>query len=315
MHQGENAERVAAPTEGRNTSTLEIDLLPTLDVLRLLNEEDATVPAAVAAVLPAVAEAVDLAVRAVTRGGRVHYFGAGTSGRIATMDAAELLPTFGMDHDVVVAHHAGGVPALSRPAENVEDDAEQGARDATGLTDRDVAVGLSASGRTPYVGGALRQARSSGASTVLVSANPGAELAPAADVHIGVDTGPEAIAGSTRLKAATAQKLVLNGFSTALAVRLGRTYSNLMVDVKATNAKLRGRLVTILVEATGRPVAQCTDALFAADGELKTALVTVLTDCAPAEARRRITAASGSVRRAIDAPAVERHGAGLGGTR
>jgi len=300
-------ERVVAPTEERNDRTTEIDLLPTLGILQLLNAEDAKVPALVGAVLPELAEAVDLAAAAVVAGGRVHYFGAGTSGRIAVMDAAELLPTFGMDHDTVVAHHAGGLDALSRPAENAEDDAERGSLEASTLTSLDVAVGLTASGRTPYVGGALRKARELGATTVLVSANPNASLAAFADVHVGVATGPEAIAGSTRLKAATAQKLVLNGFSTALAVRLGRTYSNLMVDVLATNAKLRGRLVTILEEASGRPTAECTDALTAADGELKTALVALLAECSTDDARQRLHASDGHVRLAVGDPGPARH--------
>jgi len=311
-----HSERVVAPTEERNGSTTDIDLLPTLEVLRLLNAEDATVPRLVAEVLPALAEAVDLAVAAVLAGGRVHYFGAGTSGRVAVMDAAELLPTFGLDHQTVVAHHAGGLRALAQPAENAEDDSATGGRDAAQLTRLDVAVGLTASGRTPYVGGALRGAREAGAATVLVSANPAAELAALADVHIGVDTGPEAIAGSTRLKAATAQKLVINGFSTALAVRLGRTYSNLMVDVMATNAKLRGRLVTILQEATGRPAGACTDALAEARGELKTALVSLLAGCSVDDARRRLEAASGNARLALadGGPAPVADGNGLDGS-
>lgn len=295
----QHLERVAAPTEERNPRTTDIDLLPTIEVLELLNAEDATVPALVRDVLPALGRAVDLAVAAVRAGGRVHYFGAGTSGRIAVMDAAELLPTFGLDENTLVAHHAGGLEALAQPAENAEDSAEQGALAASSVTGLDFAVGVTASGRTPYVGGALRRARTVGAGTALVSANPAAELAGLADVHIGVATGPEAIAGSTRLKAATAQKLVLNGFSTTLAVQLGRTYSNFMIDVLATNAKLRGRLVRILEEATGLSEPECTRALRAADGELKTALVGLLASCSPAEARERIDAAGGSARRAI----------------
>ncbi|MEY9864488.1 N-acetylmuramic acid 6-phosphate etherase [Catenulispora sp. GAS73] len=297
------AERVAAPTEERNPATADIDAVPTVEVLRLLNAEDAQVPAAVAAVLPALAEVVDETVRRLRAGGRVHYFGAGTSGRVAVMDAAELIPTFGLPPGVVVAHIAGGIQALTIPVEGAEDSAEGGAADAAQVTAADVVVGLTASGRAPYVAGALRAARAAGAFTALVSANPHAALAPEADVHLGADTGPEAIAGSTRLKAATAQKLILNGLSTATMIALGHTYSNLMVDLAPTNTKLRGRVLTILTEATGLPEQACAAALAAADGELKTALVCLLGALAPTEARRALAAAGGQVRAALAASA------------
>lgn len=293
--------RVNAPTEERNPRTLDIDVVPTLEMLRLLNTEDALVPAAVAAALPQLAELVDRTVALVRAGGRVHYFGAGSSGRVAVMDAAELLPTYGLGDETVIAHHAGGVAALSRPVEAVEDSERQGELDAATVGAGDVAVGVAASGRTPYVGGALRTARRAGAYTALISSNPDASLADGADLHILLDTGPEPIAGSTRMKAATAQKLALNGLSTALAVRLGHTYSNLMVDLKATNAKLRGRLVSILEQATDRSERECVDALAEADGELKTALVALLADCTATEARERINAHGGLARRAIEA--------------
>ena len=291
--------RVESPTERRNPRTLDIDRLPTLDVLRLLNAEDLTAPAAVAAVLPGLAVVVDRTVRQLRAGGRLHYFGAGTSGRLAVMDAAELIPTFSLRPGVVVAHHAGGLSALTLPVEGAEDRAEAGAEDASSLGPQDVAVGITASGRTPYVAGALRAARAAGAFTVLVSANPQAELAPRADVHLGVDTGPEAIAGSTRLKAATAHKLLLNSLSTATMIALGHTYSNLMVDVAAGNDKLRGRLLAILEEATGRDPGTCAGALAAADGELKTALVGLLADCGPERARSALAANDGRVRPAL----------------
>ena len=297
------AERVAAPTEERNPATADIDAVPTVEVLKLLNAEDARVPAAVAALLPALAGVVDQTVRRLRAGGRVHYFGAGTSGRVAVMDAADLIPTFGLPPGVVVAHIAGGVQALTIPVEGAEDSAAGGAADAADVTGQDVVVGLTASGRAPYVGGALRAARAAGAYTVLVSANPAAALAAEADVHLGADTGPEAIAGSTRLKAATAQKLILNGLSTAAMIALGHTYSNLMVDLAATNTKLRGRVLTILTEATGLPEQTCAAALADADGELKTALVCLLGEIAPPEARRALAAASGQVRAALAASA------------
>ncbi|MBB6170477.1 N-acetylmuramic acid 6-phosphate etherase [Nocardiopsis mwathae] len=295
----EPVEIVRAPTERRNSGTYDIDLLPTIDVLREINAEDATVARAVQAVLPDVARAVDLAVEALRGGGRIHYFGAGTSGRIAGMDAAELPPTFGVPEDLVVAHHAGGAPALGQALEGSEDDADLGRADAAGLARGDLAVGLAASGRTPYVAGALRRAAQAGARSVLVSANPQAALAAEADVHIGVDTGAEVIAGSTRMKAGTAQKLVLNAFSTAVMVRMGHTYSNLMVGVNATNAKLRGRVVTILTEASGRPEEVCAAALARAGGDTKVALVELLTGVDSARAAEELAAAGGHVREAL----------------
>ncbi len=294
------APRVQAPTEERNPRTTEIDLVPTLDLLRLLNAEDRTVPEAVAAVLPALAQVVDEAAARLGAGGRMHYFGAGTSGRLAVLDAAELIPTFGLDPGLVVAHHAGGQAALEQAVENREDDPDEGAAAAAQVTRADLVVGLTASGRTPYVGGALRAARAAGAFTVLVSSNPRAELAALADIHLAADTGPEAVAGSTRLKAGTAQKLILNALSTALMVLLGRTYSNLMVEMSASNAKLRGRLLTILAEASGEPTEVCAAALAAADGEVKTALVAILADVPAEAARAALAATAGRVRPAIE---------------
>ncbi|WP_046468453.1 N-acetylmuramic acid 6-phosphate etherase [Allosalinactinospora lopnorensis] len=294
-----SVEIVRAPTEGRNSGTYDIDVLPTIDVLREINAEDATVPHAVARVLPVLAHAVDLGVEALRGGGRIHYFGAGTSGRIGTMDAAELPPTFGISEGRVVSHHAGGDTALGHAVEGIEDDLDLGRADAAELAPGDLAVGLAASGRTPYVAGALRQARELGAHTVLVSANPAAPLAKEADVHVGVDTGAEVIAGSTRMKAGTAQKLVVNAFSTAVMVRLGYTYSNLMVGMNATNAKLRGRVVTILTEASGYPEDVCADALAKADGDTRIALVSLLSSVDTVTAGRELAASGGYVREAL----------------
>lgn len=292
-------EQFDAPTEERNPRTEGIDLLPTLEILRLLNAEDALVAGVVAEVLPELAKVIDIAAERLRAGGRLHYFGAGTSGRLAALDAAELPPTFAAPEGLVIAHHAGGVEALTRSVEDVEDDEDAGARAASGLTGADVAVGIAASGRTPYVGGALRQAHAAGAATAVITANPGAPLAPLADVHVCVNTGAEAIAGSTRLKAGTATKLVLNSLSTALMVRLGRTYSNLMVHVTATNEKLRGRSVRILVEATGLSAGTCADALTDAAGDLRVALVTLLSGVGSEQAERALAAADGSVRAAL----------------
>lgn len=261
-----------APTEERNARTHQIDRLPTLRILELINAEDSTVATAVAAVLPDLAEAVDHSVDALRSGHRLHYFGAGTSGRMAVLDATELRPTYGVEPGWVVAHIAG-----------------------------DVAFGITASGGTPFVGGALQAARDRGARTVLLSANPKATLAAHADIHIAVDTGPEVITGSTRMKAGTAQKLVLNALSTAVMIRLGRTYSNLMTDMVASNAKLRVRQVRMLVQATGLPADTCQTALTAAGDEAKVALLTLLTRADVDQARRALRAAGGIVHQALHA--------------
>jgi N-acetylmuramic acid 6-phosphate etherase len=298
---------VVAPTEERNPDTVDIDLAGTLDMLRMITDEDAKVPAAVRTVLPALAAAVDLATIALRDGHRVHYFGAGTSGRIAVMDAAELIPTYDVDPSQVVAHHAGGTAAVGHPIENVEDQEASGAAEGAELQPGDVALGLTASGRTPYVIGALRAARSRGARTVLISADPDASFGAEVDVHVAVDTGPEVIAGSTRMKAGTAQKMLLNAFSTALMVRTGRTYSNLMVAVGAGNAKLRGRIVRILVEATGLDPRICADAAKRAGDDCRVALVSLLAEVPIGTARRALADSAGVVRQALAI-------AGAGGT-
>ncbi|WP_018653414.1 N-acetylmuramic acid 6-phosphate etherase [Actinomadura flavalba] len=289
---------VDLPTEGRNPRTLDLDTLPTLDVLRMINSEDVTVPLVVAAVLPQVAELVDLAVESLRRGGRVHYFGAGTSGRLAVIDAAELPPTFGV-WGRVVAHHAGGPGALQQAVSDVEDDADLGARDAADVACGDIAIGIAASGRTPYVLGALRASAARGARTALISCNPHTPHGGDVDVHIGLATGPEVISGSTRMKAGTATKLVLNSFSTTLMVRLGRTYSNLMVSVNALNSKLRTRLVRILTEATGMDAATCEAALNEAGGNTRVALVSLLGEVPAARATTALEEADGGVREAL----------------
>lgn len=290
---------MSAPTEDRHPGTTGIDTLSTLEVLATLNAEDAKVAPAVATVLPALAALVDATVAAVRAGGVVHYFGAGTSGRLAVLDAAELLPTFNAPAGLVTAHHAGGPAALLRAVENVEDDVDLGRSEAAALRPGDIAIGLTASGRTPFVGGALAAAREQGAVTALITANPQAELATLADHLLAVDTGPEAVTGSTRLKAGTAQKLVLNGFSTAVMIKLGRTWSNLMVDVVATNAKLRGRVLRILQEASGADEAQARTALEDAGGELKPALLSMLAGTSAAAARTALEVHHGSVAHAL----------------
>jgi N-acetylmuramic acid 6-phosphate etherase len=293
------------PTERRNPRTVGIDTLPTVGVLQMLNAEDEIVPGAVAAVLGALAKVVDEAADRVRRGGRVHYFGAGSSGRIAVLDATELAPTFGLPPGVVIPHLAGGDIAMTQAVEGAEDDEARGGAEAgAAVTDLDVVIGLSASGRTPYVAGALAAAGACGAYTAVITSDPGSRLLPLADTGLVPETGPEAIAGSTRMKATTAMKLILNSFSTALMIRLGKTYSNLMVEVSASNSKLRDRKVRILAEASGEPAAACEAALGAAEGDLRLAMVMLLGGVTVIAARSALTAAAsaggdGSVRSAL----------------
>ena len=285
-------------TEQRNPRTADIDTVPTEEVLRLLNAEDATVHGAVASALPVLAIVVDRVVDCVRAGGRVHYFGAGTSGRMAVLDAAEAVPTFGLE-GVFIAHHAGGGQALGTAIEDAEDNTSLGAQNASSVAAGDVVVGITASGRTPYVAGALSAARLAGAVTVLISSNPDAPLAGLADYLVVADTGPEAIAGSTRLKAGTAQKFLLNGLSTAAMVRLGRTYSNLMVSLSGANAKLRDRQLRILAEASGADEATCRSQLARCGGDLRLALLCLLSGLEPDAAAEALIAAGGSVRAAL----------------
>ena len=288
-----------APTEQRNVHTIDIDRRPTLDVLRLISMEDRRVPGAVAGILPLIAVVVDLAVDTLRADGRLHYFGAGTSGRLAVIDAAELPPTYGIEPGRVVAHNAGGPDALLQAVEAVEDDIELGARDAAEVCAGDLAIGISASGRTPYVVSSLRVAAQAGARTVLISSNPAAPYGAEVDVHIGVDTGPEVVMGSTRMKAGTAAKVVLNAISTATMVRLGLTYSNLMVGVNATNTKLRRRLVRMLMEATGMEQPVCERALADAAGDTRVALVSLLCEVPSARAAAALQESGGAVRAAL----------------
>ncbi len=288
-------------TELRNERTMDIDTVPTIELLTLLNEQDAMVAGAVAAVLPVLAEVVDEITARLRAGGRVHYFGAGTSGRIGVLDAAEVVPTFSVDPGLFVAHQAGGESAVQRAIEGAEDRTALGAEAAAGVTAADVAIGISASGRTPYVAGALTAARSAAAVTVLISSNLTAPLAALADYRLLVGTGPEAIAGSTRLKAATAQKMLLNSLSTAVMIRLGRTYSNLMISLSASNAKLAQRQITILMQASGAAAAACQAELARCDGDLRLALLCLLSGRTPEVAASALAAAGGSVRSALAA--------------
>lgn len=238
-------------TERENPASVALDAKPTREILRIINREDHKVPAAVARVIPQIAQAVELIAKALTQGGRLIYLGAGTSGRLGVLDAAECIPTFGTDR--VISVMAGAPRALYRPTEVTEDDPRQAVRDlqCLRLDSRDVLVGISASGRTPYTWGGMRFAKQLGATTIAVTSNPGTPLTKVAHVSIVPIVGPEVIAGSTRMKAGTAQKLVLNMLSTASMIRWGRVLSNWMVNVQLTNQKLRQRARNILVRATG----------------------------------------------------------------
>jgi N-acetylmuramic acid 6-phosphate etherase len=279
---------------------LSIDSLNTLQVLELINDEDLLVAPAVRAVLPELARAVELALERWRRGGRIVLFGAGTSGRLAMLDAAELKPTFGVDPNRYVARLAGGSQAFSIAVEGAEDDREAGAAAAADLSPMDVAFGVAASGRTPWVLGALERARTNGAARIGLACVPVPELAAYVEVSIEVDTGPEAIAGSTRMKAGTAQKLVLNAFSSALMIRLGKVHGNLMVDVRATNAKLRRRAVRLVREAARVDSHVAEQALRESAWDVKLAIALLRLGVSADAARARLTQADGHLRRLFD---------------
>lgn len=291
----------ALVSETRNPNTLTLDEMSTLEMVTAFNQEDRKVPEAIAAVLPQVAQAVDLAAAALAAGGRIIYLGAGTSGRLGVLDASECPPTFGVDHGVVVGLIAGGPGALLKAVEGAEDNPALGAADlvAINLEARDLVVGLAASGRTPYVIGALRHARQLGCATVAISCNPDSPIAQEAQVAISPVVGPEALTGSTRLKSGTAQKLVLNMISTGAMVKSGKVYQNLMVDVKATNEKLVDRACRIVVEATGAPRAEAEQALQQTGFEVKPAILMILAQVGADEARQRLADHRGYLRAAI----------------
>jgi N-acetylmuramic acid 6-phosphate etherase len=289
-------------TEAARPDLADLDTLSSAELVAVITREDAGVPPAVARVADAIAAAVDVVVERLGSGGRLVYVGAGTSGRLAVLDAAELLPTYGVGDEAVVALMAGGDQAVLESVEGAEDDEAAAERDLAALDvgPDDVVVGIAASGRTPYVLGAADAARKAGAFTVGIAGNRDSELGSRVDLPIEVLTGPEVVAGSTRMKAGTAQKLVLNTISTASMVRLGKVYGNRMVDMRATNAKLRRRARRIVGEATGADAPRIEATLEAADGQVKTAIVALLAGVDVAQARRRLDRAGGSVRAAVE---------------
>jgi len=289
-------------TEQANLATAGLDTRSAREIAEIINAEDARVASAVAGALPEIARAIDAIAQALSSGGRLIYVGAGTSGRIAALDAAECPPTFNTDPEMVQFIMSGGERALGRAAEASEDWPALGRRDIAKRKPgkRDVVVGVSASGRTPYTVAALRYARSHGATTVAITNNRGSWLERVADMAIVADVGPEVVAGSTRMKAGTAQKLILNMLSTGAMARLGYVYGNLMVNVHVKNKKLWERGVTILEEAAGIKRAAADRALKAAGRSVPVALVMLKAGVSKAEARRRLKAARGNVRQAIE---------------
>jgi len=287
-------------TEQPNPASRSIEALPTEEMLRIVNAEDRRVAEAVEREIPAIARAVDAIVAAFRRGGRLFYIGAGTSGRLGVLDASECPPTFGAAPGMVQGIMAGGEAALSRATETTEDDPAIGARDLAdrGFTASDVLVGIAASGRTPYVLGAVAEAKRLGAATVAISCTPDSELARAVDISIAPLVGPEVIAGSTRMKAGTAQKLVLNMLSTGAFIRMGYVYGNLMVNVQPKNAKLLDRARRIVAQAAGVSYERAGE-LLDAGGGVAAAILMGKTGIGREEAERRLAQAGGSISEAL----------------
>jgi N-acetylmuramic acid 6-phosphate etherase len=288
-------------TEQPNPASAEIDTLSTVEMLTVINREDRQVADAVAREIPAIAKAVDAIAAAIERGGRLFYIGAGTSGRLGVLDASECAPTFGVPAEMVQGVMAGGMHALYRSTEASEDDADAGARDlaARGFHSSDALVGIAASGRTPYVLGAVRAARQMGATTAGISCTPDSELSRAVDFPMAPAPGPEVIAGSTRLKAGTATKLVLNMISTGVMIRLGYVFGNLMVNVQPNNEKLLDRARRIVAAATQLDDARAAELLDQAGGQVGVAIVMAKRNISREEAERCLAAARGHLRAAI----------------
>ena len=288
-------------TEQPNPASASIDTVSTEEALRIINSEDRKVADAVTKEIPAIARAVDAIVAAFENGGRLFYIGAGTSGRLGVLDASECPPTFSVPPEMVQGIMAGGESALSRASETTEDDPAIGVRDllARGFTARDVLVGLAASGRTPYVLGAVAEAKRMGASTVGISCTPDSELAGAVDIAITPLVGPEIVAGSTRMKAGTAQKLVLNMLSTGVFIRLGYVFGNLMVNVKPTNAKLIDRARRIVSNAAGVSYEKAGEVLAGSGNSVRTAILMARTGLSREAAEQKLLAAGGRISKAL----------------
>jgi N-acetylmuramic acid 6-phosphate etherase len=288
-------------SEQRNAASKNLDRMNTTQIVRLMNHEDRKVAAAVGRALPAIARAVDSTVKAICSGGRLIYVGAGSSGRMAVLDAAECPPTFGTSPKLVQALIAGGRPAVTGAVEGAEDSRANAERDlrAKKLTRHDVVVGITASGTTPYVLSALQYARRRGAATVAITVNPNTPVARLARILIATQVGPEVLTGSTRLKAGTAQKMVLNMLSTAAMARLGHVYENLMIDVKPSNQKVSQRILRILAEASGKSLSASERALGQAEHNMRLALVMLKLGVNLQGAKKKLMAAKGDLRKTL----------------
>lgn len=288
-------------TEQRNQRSMDLDTMTSLQIVTTMNDEDLRAVQSVTKVLPQVAMAIDWTAETLERGGRVFYMGAGTSGRLGVLDASECPPTFGVSPDLIVGLIAGGETAFIKAVEGAEDSEELGASDLRerGLSDKDLVVGLAASGRTPYVVGGLAYAKTTGRKTIAIACNQGSKIGESADLAIEPVPGPEVLTGSTRLKAGTVQKLILNMISTGAMVKIGKVYQNLMVDVQQTNEKLVVRGQNIVMEATGCTRECAVQALADAGGHVKTAIVSVLLDCDAEQAAVALERARGHVRAAV----------------
>ena len=288
-------------TEQRNPDTMNLDQMSTLEFVETMNREDGKVIEAVHEVLPQVAEVIGWTTEALSRGGRIIYMGAGTSGRLGVLDAVECPPTFGVSPDVVVGLIAGGERAFVKAVEGAEDSSTLGTEDLKnlGLNDKDVVIGIAASGRTPYVIHALRYARSIGVKTAIIACNRNSEMSKEADVAIEPVTGPEVLTGSTRLKAGTAQKLILNMISTGSMVGVGKVYENLMVDVMQSNLKLKTRAENIVMAATDCDRETARKTIDEAKGSVKLAITSILLNTSVEEAKNELEKANGHIRRTL----------------
>ena len=289
-------------SEEQNPDTLDIDQLSTLEVVKTINQQDELVSLAIKKILPAIAESVDLIVAAFKNGGRLIYQGAGTSGRLGVLDAVECVPTFSVDEGQVVGVMAGGEPAMFKAKEGIEDQEIAGVKDlkTINLNNKDVLVGIAASGRTPYVIGGLKYGNQVGAKTVALSCNENAEIAKLAKVSLLPIVGPEVLAGSTRLKSGTAQKMVLNILSTASMIRVGKSYKNLMVDLRATNEKLVARGIRMIMQVTGVEQSKAEEVLALAGNQVKLALVMILKETTSEHAKELLFDADGFLAKALN---------------
>ncbi|WP_053365504.1 N-acetylmuramic acid 6-phosphate etherase [Bacillus sp. FJAT-27245] len=286
-------------TEKRNAKTMDLDLMSVKEILETMNKEDLTVPQSVASEIPRIEEAVQKTISSFRKGGRLIYLGAGTSGRLGVLDAVECVPTFGSPPEMVQGLIAGGMKAFTKAVEGAEDNETLGIEDLDNISvnESDTVIGIAASGRTPYVIGALKHAKAKGATTVSLSCNKNSEISKYADIAIEVETGPEILTGSTRLKAGTAQKLVLNMISTASMIGIGKVYKNLMVDVQPTNKKLVERSKRIIMQATETDYETAAQFYEKANENVKAAIVMILLGCSYEEAAEKLGQSNGFIRK------------------